>query len=380
MTTLYVGLSTWLYALDASSGLPRWCRLLRWKGTSPSEDLLGFMTITRAGQDLYTNTADGYLLVLNAQNGAILWGVEDSESLIDGWGVPAVDKAAGQVYRRDVRGVEALAGSNGQSRWSYLLPQKDTHQITTGVSLMPVVGQGEVYVVGDDSLTVSDRSAIVVALDARTGQPRWQRSFPEGRSQSPRAMLLGDGVLCLDLEDGVVAVGANDGRLLWQASRPQWRSYSYLLLAAGQGWLYVGEEVQQAGRIRVRALRLTDGQEGWSIELPGGEFDREIAPLQGVLDGKVLYLENGLVQVTALDGQSGRVLWQKQPGSSEEGGYIPGRLVVGQNKIYLFTAGSSGKERFVVYSLEKNSGQEQWKTVLHLPLEEGKDWIPALAE
>ncbi|WP_322480617.1 hypothetical protein, partial [Thermogemmatispora sp.] len=33
MTTLYVGLSTWLYALDTGSVRPRWCRLLRWKST-----------------------------------------------------------------------------------------------------------------------------------------------------------------------------------------------------------------------------------------------------------------------------------------------------------------------------------------------------------
>ncbi|GER84370.1 hypothetical protein KTAU_30060 [Thermogemmatispora aurantia] len=376
VTTLYVGLSTWLYALDTGSGRPRWCRLLRSKDTSYSH-LLGFMTITRAGQNLYANTADGYLLVLNAQDGTVRWGAEDSESLDDGWGVPAVDKAAGLVYRRDVKAVEALAANDGQSRWSYQLPQKEAGRTTTGVVLMPLVGEGAVYVVGDDLLTVPERSALVVALDARTGQPRWQRSFPEGRYQRPIAMVLGDEVLCLDLAQGVIAVDANDGRQLWQANGSRWRASTYRLLAAGQGWLYVAKEVEQDQKLQVSALRLADGEEGWSIELPG-VFGFDVVPVQGVVDGKVLYLLDGQGQLTALDGQSGRVLWQKLPATSEEPG--PSRLIVGKSEIYLFTTASGGVERFVLHALAKENGQEEWKIVLPLPLNVGEDWVPALTD
>ncbi|MBX5449379.1 MAG: PQQ-binding-like beta-propeller repeat protein [Thermogemmatispora sp.] len=375
-TTLYVGLSTWLYALDTGSGRPRWCRLLRSKDTSYS-DLLGFMTITRAGQNLYANTADGYLLVLNAQDGTVRWGAEDSESLDDGWGVPAVDKAAGLVYRRDVKAVEALAVNDGQSRWSYQLPQKEANRTTTGVKLMPLVGEGMVYVVGDDLLTVPERSALVVALDARTGQPRWQRSFPEGRDQQPMAMVLGNGVLCLDLSQGVIAIDANDGRQLWQASGSRWLAFEYRLLAAGQGWLYVAKDVEQEQKLQVSALRLADGEEGWSVELPG-DFGFDLAPVQGVLEGKVLYLLDGQGQLTALDGQSGRVLWQFLPVTSQEPGLRPSRLIVGKSEIYLFTTESGGLERFVLHALAKESGQEEWKIVLPLPLNEGEDREPAL--
>ncbi|RAQ97791.1 outer membrane protein assembly factor BamB family protein [Thermogemmatispora tikiterensis] len=376
MTTLYVGLTTWLYALDANSGRPRWCRMLRWNGTS-HEDLLGFITITRVGQDLYANTADAYLLALNAQNGAVRWGAEDLEALDldDVRGVPAVDKATGQVYQKDVKTVTALAGSDGQSRWTYQLPQKDTSRATTSVSLMPLVGEGGVYVVGDDLMTVPERSALVVALDARTGQPHWQRSFPEGSFQSPRAMVLGNGVLCLDLENGVVAVDASDGRVLWQASGSRWHMFSYWLLAAGQGWLYVAKEVVRNQKWQVSAVRLADGEESWSIELPG-MFDSD--GMQGVLDGKVLYLLDVQGMVTALDGQSRRVLWQKQPATREGGGLLPSRLLVGKSEVYLFTASPDGKERFVLHALDKESGQEQWKIVLPLPVKEGEYWKPVL--
>lgn len=69
--TLYVGGGPWLYALDAGSGFPRWCRVLRWKGPSQQNPLMGFGAIRHVGQELYAGIQYGYLLVLDAQNGAI---------------------------------------------------------------------------------------------------------------------------------------------------------------------------------------------------------------------------------------------------------------------------------------------------------------------
>ncbi|WP_069805245.1 outer membrane protein assembly factor BamB family protein [Thermogemmatispora onikobensis] len=376
MTTLYVGLSTWLYALDTGSGRPRWCRLLRWKST-PLYALSGFEPIARGGQALYANTADGYLLALKAQNGEIRWQAEMKLMAFSGesWMVPAVDETVGQVYRVALKRVEALDMNNGRGRWSYAFPGN------ASVYLMPVAAEGMVYVVGGRVSTPQGGGPEVIGLDARTGRLRWQLGIPDRflPDQQPRAMLLGNGVLCLDYEGQILGIRASDGRRLWQVSRAQWRDWDldYQPLAIGQGWLYVVEKARQTGQIRVSALRLLDGREGWSAELTGG-FDRVAAPLQGGVDGKMLYLVDGQGWVTALDGQNGRILWQKQLASRRNGGSIPSRLVVGGSNVYVFVALPGEEEHFVLHALAKENGQEEWNVALPLPV--GQGWpIPVLA-
>jgi outer membrane protein assembly factor BamB len=123
---------------------------------------------------------------------------------------------------------------------------------------------------------VEGRATTVVALDVSTGKPRWTRSISEGGAETyplrlPQALLLGEGVLCLDVNDEIIGMRASDGRQLWQVNSSQWGDYQ--LIGVGQGRLYVAKEGKQEGEIQVSGLRLEDGQVSWSVEL-AGEFDR----------------------------------------------------------------------------------------------------------
>ncbi|WP_069805836.1 outer membrane protein assembly factor BamB family protein [Thermogemmatispora onikobensis] len=379
VATLYVGGGTWLYALDAGSGFPRWCRVLQWRGPSQQNPLMGFGAIRHVGQELFAGIQYGYLLGLDAQNGAVRWGVE-MEAGSEFWMEPAVDEGAGQVYGVGLSEVKALKLSDGQERWSYRLSQKRADRTTTLVHLAPVVGEKVVYVVGDDLGTVEGRASTVVALDVSTGKPRWTRSIPEGRAETyplrvPQALLLGEGVLCLDVNDEIIGMRASDGRQLWQVNSSQWGDYQ--LIGVGQGRLYVAKEGKQEGKIQVSGLRLEDGQVSWSVEL-AGEFDRFAAPLQGLMEGQVLYLVDGQGGVEALDGQSGRVLWQRRVVEGSVGGLVPSRLVIGERDVYVMTMQRDEKDQFMLNVLDKYSGQAKWKVELPLPVVKG--WIlPVLA-
>ncbi|MBX5459399.1 MAG: PQQ-like beta-propeller repeat protein [Thermogemmatispora sp.] len=291
-----------------------------------------------------------------------------------------MDEVAGQVYGVDVSSVKALNLSDGQDRWSYRLPQKRAGETITGARLAPVVGEKVIYVVGDDLGTVKGRAATVVALDVSTGKPRWTRSFPEGGAEAyplrvPQALLLGEGVLCLDLNDEIFGMRASDGRQLWQVNSSRWKDYQ--LIGVGQGRLYVAKEENQEGKIQVSGLRLEDGQVSWSVEL-AGESDRFAAPLQGVMEGQVLYLVDGQGRVEALDEQRGRVLWQRGLMQESVGGLLPSRLVVGGSDVYVITMQKNVNDQFVLNDIDKSSGQETWK--VDLPLPEVKGWImPVLA-
>jgi hypothetical protein len=123
VATLYLGGGTWLYALDAGSGFPPWCRVLQWKGPSQQNPLMGFGASRHVGQELFADIQYGYLLGLDAQNGAVRWGVE-VEAGQEFWMELAVDEGAGQVYGVGLSEAKALKLSDGQERWSYRLPQK----------------------------------------------------------------------------------------------------------------------------------------------------------------------------------------------------------------------------------------------------------------
>lgn len=209
-----------------------------------------------------------------------------------------------------------------------------TAEVAGGPVAGPVAAGGQVVVVGDRS---------VVALDAVTGDVRWEAS----RSGGPAgpAAVAGDLVIHGSGEGfaaSVVGRALADGRERWR-----FRTGAAALggLTADGDRVYVGT---RAGE--VVALRLTDGDAAWRFRTSGRV---ETAP--AVAEGRVVVVaenfRSGEASVVALEAETGRRAWTFSPEGPSVGAS---------------SAAIAGGEVFVglgdgqVHALDLRTGAERW--------------------
>lgn len=150
------------------------------------------------------------------------------------------------------------------------------HKIGTGHS-GPVVA-------GDKTIIFhrQEGDVVVDALDALTGEPRWQQRFPTdyrddfGMDNGPRAVpTIADNRIFLHGADGMLrALDLASGEMLWQVDTQR------------------------------------------ELDSPQGFFGRACAPL--VADGKVIITTGGKAAVTAFDVKTGKTVWS---GGEDEASY-----------------------------------------------------------
>ena len=204
---VYVGTAVAVNALDAAAGE------FLWQIPGVDDDPFYSIVVT-AGSDVYLGTVRGHLLALSPTTGEVIW-----RNQIDSRSMVAFGK--GVVYTSAFPGlVTALDAESGDSLWRIQLPGKSRFSraamrnlgglsspiassvATLGYLTRPVVGEGIVFVGSD--------SDDVFALDAATGQLRWQ--FQTGGAVRISPALL-DGVLYVASDDGYVyALDAVTGR------------------------------------------------------------------------------------------------------------------------------------------------------------------------
>jgi outer membrane protein assembly factor BamB len=152
---VFVSLGDRLVALDRATGAGRWQRRL----TDPGRLALGLAS--DGAMTLAVTTADGSVLALRPETGALLWGMH----------FPGVALAAPSVTVSDGRAYVAVASvehsqvaafdlTTGQERW---------HQAISPYAAEPAVASGLVLI----AERVAEGSRLR-ALDAGTGTPQWQ--------------------------------------------------------------------------------------------------------------------------------------------------------------------------------------------------------------
>lgn len=109
----------------------------------------------------------------------------------------------------------------------------------------PVVADGVLYVGGDGT---------VHALDARTGDPRWERSV-DGAVDTP---WVHDGQVFAPVDGAVAALDASDGAVVWSTETPD--RAAFLVAPSGPYWLADGDSPA------VVALA-DDGTDRWRTDL-----------------------------------------------------------------------------------------------------------------
>lgn len=247
--------------------------------------------------------------------------------------------ADGHVYAAAIKGgVHAFDLQTGAKQWTWE-PEKVKDKDPTRLSGGPGAGGGLVVVGGLDGE--------VIALDAANGTEKWHAKVG---SEVIAAPVVGDGLVIVHSVDGrVTAFGAEDGkrRWFWQRDLPALTVRGNDAVLIGPGFVFVGNDDGT-----VTALAEQDGRLLWeqAVAQPEGrsELDR-MADVDGtpVLDGTTLYATSFKRQTMAIDGPTGRPLWQKDNGGAGRVGNASDRIVVSD---------PSG----TVWAIDKASGGALW--------------------
>ena len=241
--------------------------------------------------------------------------------------------ADGRVYAAAVKGgVHAFDLQTGKTVWEYK-------------SKLPLSGGPGA---GDNLVVVGSLEGDVVALDAATGAEKWTAKVPNEIIAAPT---IGQGMVIVHSNDGrVTAFDETTGerRWFWTHDMPNLTVRGGDAPLLGPGYVFVGNDDGT-----LTALSLADGRSLWETPVaePEGRTELErMADVDGTpaLDGTTLYATSYKRKTTAIEGPSGRALWQHDAGGA-------GRVAVGSDR--LLVTDPSG----VLWALDKNGGGAFWQ-------------------
>ena len=236
---------------------------------------------------VYAAAVDGGVHALDLKTGQSVWRYASELPLSGGPGA-----GEGLVVVGSLGGdVIALDAGNGSERWRA--------RVNSEVITAPLVAQGHVFVRGNDGR--------ITALDAANGERRWfsEQELPSLTVRGNAPLAWGPGVLFSGNDEGTLtALGMQDGRVLWK-----------------------------------QAVGLAEGR---------SELDRMADVDSGpLIDGVMLFASSFRNRTIAIDGPSGRPMWQ-----SDHGG-IGGMAVSPYGVLVSSPAGT-------VYLLDRNNGAALW--------------------
>lgn len=266
-----------------------------------------------------------------------VWKKQWSVSVGDGLGgeflrlSPAITSSG--IYAASRDGVlVAVNRENGDVLWR----QKTGLTITGGVSAaygMVVVGtaKGQVY-----------------AFNAQNGEKLWQSGF--SAAVLSRVGIDADAVVVQTADGKIFGLNREDGTRIWthESSVPALSIRGTSSPLMNNGAAFVGTA---SGRIE--ALESRTGASGWStlVSTNSGRSELErIVDVDGelLLSGNTLYSAGYQSQLTAVNAQNGRRLWQFEVSSAHG-------LAEGMDNIYVVDTTST------LYAVDSKSGKAVWK-------------------
>ncbi|USQ89878.1 serine/threonine-protein kinase (plasmid) [Streptomyces phaeoluteigriseus] len=266
--TVYIRSYDEVYALDATTGTPRWTH------TTGNREFLYPMGLYSSPAvvdgTVYIGGSDKKVYALDAATGTPRWTHTTGNRVRSS---PAV--ADGTVYiGSDDKKVYALDATTGTPRW--------THTTGNRVRSSPAVADGTVYIGSYDKK--------VYALDATTGTPRWTHTTGGPVCSSPAVV---DGTVYIGSDDiKVYALDAATGTLRWTHTT---RGAVDSTPAVVDGTVYIG-----SCDGRVFALDAATGTYLWTHTTGG-----PVCSSPAVVDGTV-YIGSDDKKVYALDAATGR--------------------------------------------------------------------------
>jgi outer membrane protein assembly factor BamB len=140
---------------------------------------------------LVVSTSKGYLYVLRASNGQVIW----ARPLELGMQTPTV--SAGQIFVSAGRVLSAIDIHSGTINWEF--------QATSTITTRPVIF--------GTSLLVGTERGVLHALRIANGQELWRTQFNGGLGAAPAVSA--DAIFAIDRSGGVTKLSADARRVLW---------------------------------------------------------------------------------------------------------------------------------------------------------------------
>ncbi|GAA0939316.1 PQQ-binding-like beta-propeller repeat protein [Nonomuraea longicatena] len=292
-----------VYALDASSGRPRWARTI-------GDHVAGFQV---ADGQVY-GLAGNFLHAFDARTGRQKWRYQGKQLVM-------FTAGEGRVVLCGYGGTDVLDAATGRRLW------RSGERGCTG---RPVIGGGAVYVPG--------QRGIVHALDAATGRHRWSARGDGDVTPAGKTVYLGTG-------NRVRALDAASGAERW--STPVGDGAVSATVLSGTAF-YARDS---AGTLH--ALDARTGEKRWTFS-PGIVDTFPLA--RATVSGSRLYLVGPGGIVHALDAASGTELWSTRTG----GGSVSAPISRGD---IVYADGGDN----AVHALDSATGARKWRVIVGSP-------------
>lgn len=302
---------------------------------------------------VYVGTSGGMFYALHLRTGQFLWAFSVGRGVHGG--ALATDSAVyfaaddGRLYRLD--------RLTGQEIWRYELgdaqvPRVLMHQVVpnSGDSDWDLVGPTPVLV--DSTLFVGSGDGSMHAVNLLTGARLW-RSEHRGKIRGT-AVIIDDRLFFGTFAGGVVALDRRTGEKLWEkgASGP-------VVTSVGA----VGDRIIVGSRYGVlQALDAATGAFAWRVQLWGSSAEAE--PLAA--DGSLFYMgASDLRRMSLMDAKDGRVLWR-----TDVYGWAWARPALAGQVLFVSTVGASPyqmRHLGALTALDRESGRILWRWAVPEP-------------
>ncbi|GAN76140.1 outer membrane protein assembly factor BamB family protein [Acidisphaera rubrifaciens] len=195
----------WLVALDARTGKEKY----RQNVGAPTRS-----APTIADGRVFFTTIEDKLLARAADDGRALWSYQGESAATSLLGQPAPAYANGLVVGGFGSGeIAGLRAETGGVAWTDSLASlrgRGNAGDLSAIRGLPVIDEGQVYVVG--------LGGLLVAIDQRTGRRLWEREVAGEDS----VWVVGDWLFVLSLQQQLAAVARADGRVAWVTDLPRY--------------------------------------------------------------------------------------------------------------------------------------------------------------
>ncbi|MHB8859032.1 MAG: outer membrane protein assembly factor BamB family protein [Thermoleophilia bacterium] len=240
-------------------------------------------------------------------------------------------------------GIHAVGFNTGQEKWVFKIGNDMDPLEST-----PAIAGGIVYFCGDRSL---------FALDAQTGEKRWQYQVSHRTTDSP---VVARGFVYFSSGDRLIALDALTGEEKWSVDTQSAFLASESVndgssVADGTVYFTITHHTETHDSGSIHAVDAKSGVEKWNYEPQGGVGGARIEGSPIATGGLVLFWDAGN-NVHCLDASNGEERW-----NTKTAGKVKLPLAIWDNKVFVGEISTDQRgEAGRIKALDIDSGEEKW--------------------
>lgn len=291
-----------LFAIDTKNGSRRWV----FPNDYGMKDKAVFLTAPVVENDrIYIGSSDGYLYVLNAQNGNEISKIRTSGSV----GGAAIISEGTLYFGSNDNTVYAIDSETFAPSGNWRTAFKANENINSAL----ISADGYLF------FTTADQN--VHAVTQTTGRPKWSNRLPY--KYAPNSLVYADNTLYVPTGPRLYAIQPTSGNTRWSINLP-----GDILAppAAAEGIVYVAYRDAASQQFLMAAIRSSNRRAAWAnpVALPAAP---SAAP---TIVGDIMYVPTKRGVIVAMSKTDGAVLWQyrAQPSANRANVTLPTETAV----------------------------------------------------